>query len=111
MHFLHACPGAADDTAEQLTTSYVRTPLHACMRRRGRASEGVLVAAGYLQQAHAMSHQAAAQPPACARTPARFNASALGGYACPLFARKFLAESAAAALEHAPYLWLRSSAA
>ena len=47
------------------------------------------------------------QPAACAPAPhASFNASALGGYACPLLARKFLADSAAAVRQQAPYLWL-----
>lgn len=47
------------------------------------------------------------QPVACASAPfADFNASALCGYACPLFARKFLADSAAAVLQQAPHLWL-----
>ena len=67
-----------------------------------RATEGIYVAFGSLLQP-ADGHQ---QPAACA--PAfhtSFNASALGGYACPLFARKFLADSAAAVLQQAPYLW------
>lgn len=47
------------------------------------------------------------QPAACTSAPhAGFNASALGGYACPLFARKFLADSAAAVLQQAAHLWL-----
>ena len=48
------------------------------------------------------------QPVVCMSAPfAGFNASALGGYACPLFARKFLSDSAAAVLQQAPHLWLR----
>ncbi len=51
------------------------------------------------------------QPPACAPASVpSFNASALGGYVCPLFARKFLSDSAAAVLQQAPYLWLWSLA-
>ena len=68
-----------------------------------RATQGIYVASGsLLQPSH--GHQ---QPAACASAPqAGFNASTLGGYVCPLFARKFLADSAAAVLQQAGHLWL-----
>jgi hypothetical protein len=80
------------------------------VRLHGRSAEGVFAAAEDLQQPHEAMAEVG-QPPVCMRGGAlRFNASALGGYACPLFARKFLAESAAAVLESAPYVWLRGAA-
>jgi hypothetical protein len=85
------------------------TPVSPCASARlhGRSAEDVFVTAKDLHQAM----RGVKQPAACTRAPApRFNASALGGYACPLFARKFLAESAAAVLESAPYVWLRGAA-
>ena len=80
----------------------------ACARLHGRSAEDAFLATEDLQQPHEALADVE-QPAACARAP-RFNASALGGYACPLFARKFLAESAAAALESAPHVWLRAAA-
>ncbi|KAK9819181.1 hypothetical protein WJX81_003273 [Elliptochloris bilobata] len=69
------------------------------------ATERMYVAWHSLEQPLDSLHQ----PAFCASAPffPQFNASSLGGYACPLFARKFLSDSAAAVLRQAPYLWLR----